>query len=203
MAEIHNEVRLDIAKWDARQLEATINEYLVKPFIVLNWGVQKVYPRVCIRVPEPEDLKLLVDSLMPLIDRGMKVSESAMQEKFGLAAPKPEETTLQPLSAMQVQAVQPLAMNRQQPQRLAINRIQQPSEQAIEQLTDEAMSDWVEVGGEDFMNPLIELAKTATSFEEFNAGLLTLQETLGADTFTPQLADYLFRMRGMGDAQDA
>ena len=198
-----DEVRLDIAKWDARQLEATINEYLVKPFIVLNWGVQKVYPRVCIRVPEPEDLKLLVDSLMPLIDRGMKVSESAMQEKFGLAAPKPEETTLQPLSAMQVQAVQPIAMNRQQPQRLAINRIQQPSEQAIEQLTDEAMSDWVEVGGEDFMNPLIELAKTATSFEEFNAGLLTLQETLGAETFTPQLADYLFRMRGMGDAQDA
>lgn len=202
-ATVHNEVRLDIAKWDARQLEATINEYLVKPFIVLNWGVQKVYPRVCIRVPEPEDLKLLVDSLMPLIDRGMKVSESAMQEKFGLAAPKPEETTLQPLSAMQLQAVQPIAMNRQQPRRLAINRIQQPSEQAIEQLTDEAMSDWVEVGGEDFMNPIIELAKTATSFEEFNAGLLTLQETLGAEQFTPQLADYLFRMRGMGDAQDA
>ena len=67
-------------------------------------------------------------------------------------------------------------MNRQQ-QRLAINRIQQPNEQAIDQLTEEAMSDWVEVGGEDFMNPIIELAKTATSFEEFNAGLLTLQET--------------------------
>ncbi len=43
-ATVHNEVRLDIAKWDARQLEATINEYLVKPFIVLNWGVQKAYP---------------------------------------------------------------------------------------------------------------------------------------------------------------
>ena len=145
---------------------------------------------------------MMVDSLMPLIDRGMKVSESAMQDKFGLAAPKPDEVTLQPLSAMQVQAVQPLAMNRQQ-QRLAINRIQQPNEQAIDQLTEEAMSDWVEVGGEDFMNPLIELGKTATSFEEFNAGLLALQETLGAETFTPQLADYLFRMRGMGDAQDA
>lgn len=202
-ANVHNEVRLDIAKWDARQLEATINEYLVKPFIVLNWGVQKVYPRVCIRVPEPEDLKVTVDSLMPLIDRGMRVSESELRDKFGLADPGKDETTLQPLSAMQVQAVQPIAMNRQQTQRLAINRIQQPSEQAIEQLTEEAMSDWVEVGGEDFMNPIIELAKTATSFEEFNAGLLTLQETLGADTFTPQLADYLFRMRGMGDAQDA
>lgn len=202
-ATVHNEVRLDIAKWDARQLEATINEYLVKPFIVLNWGVQKVYPRVCIRVPEPEDLQLLVDSLMPLVDRGLRVSESAMQDKFGLGAPKQDEPILQPLSTMQVQAVQPLALNRQQGQRLAINRIQQPNEQAIDQLTDEAMSDWVEVGGEDFMNPILELAAKTTTFEEFNAGLLKLQETLSAEQFTPQLADYLFRMRGMGDVQDA
>jgi hypothetical protein len=126
-----------------------------------------------------------------------------MQDKFGLRAPKPDEATLQPLSTMQVQAVQPLALNRQQPQRLAINRIQQPSEQAIEQLTEEAMSDWVEVGGDDFMNPIIELADNSATFEEFNAGLLALQDTLTAEQFTPQLADYLFRMRGMGDAQDA
>jgi len=202
-ATVHNEVRLDIAKWDARQLESTINEYLVKPFIILNWGKQKAYPRVCIRVPEPEDLKMLVDSLMPLVDRGMKVSESEVRDKFGLADPKADETVLQPLSTMEVAAAQPLALNRQQPQRLAINRIQQPSEQAIEQLTEEAMSDWVQVGGDDFMNPILELAAKAKSFEEFNDGLLKLQEDLTAEQFTPQLADYLFRIRGMGDAQDA
>ncbi|WP_346205876.1 DUF935 domain-containing protein [Aeromonas salmonicida] len=203
-ANVHNEVRLDIAKWDARQLEATINEYLVKPFIVLNWGVQKAYPRVCIRVPEPEDLKLLVESLMPLVDRGMKVSESELRDKFGLADPKEDEAMLQPLTVMEAAALpQPLALNRQQGQRLAINRIQQPNEQAIDQLTEEAMSDWVEVGGEDFMNPILELAAKATTFEEFNAGLLALQDQLTAEQFTPQLADYLFRMRGMGDVQDA
>ncbi|MDM5141727.1 DUF935 domain-containing protein [Aeromonas bestiarum] len=203
-ATVHNEVRLDIAKWDARQLEATINEYLVKPFIVLNWGVQKAYPRVCIRVPEPEDLKLLVESLMPLVDRGMKVSESELRDKFGLADPKEDEAMLKPLTVMEAAVLpQPLALNRQQGQRLAINRIQQPNEQAIDQLTEEAMSDWVEVGGEDFINPILELAAKATTFEEFNAGLLKLQETLSAEQFTPQLADYLFRMRGMGDVQDA
>lgn len=206
-ATVHNEVRLDIAKWDARQLESTINEYLVKPFIILNWGVQQVYPRVCIRVPEPEDLKVTVESLMPLIDRGMRISESEMRDKFGFADPKKDEAVLKPLTVMEAAAVQPLALNRQQPagqqQRLAINRIQQPSEQAIEQLTEEAMSDWVEIGGEDFMNPILELAATATTFEEFNDGLLKLQESLTAEQFTPQLADYLFRMRGMGDVQDA
>ena len=65
------------------------------------------------------------------------------------------------------------------------------------------MGDWVEVGGDDFMNPILELAAKAKSFEEFNDGLLKLQETLTAEQFTPQLADYLFRMRGMGDVQDA
>ena len=65
------------------------------------------------------------------------------------------------------------------------------------------MSDWVEVGGEDFMNPIIELAATAASFDEFNAGLLALQESLSAEQFTQQLADYTFRLRGMGDVQDA
>lgn len=201
-AEVHDEVRLDIARWDARQLEATINEYLVKPFIILNWGEQKAYPRVCIRVPEPEDLKMLVDSLMPLIDRGMQVSESELRDKFGLAKPEAKETVLQPLSAMQLQAMQPVALNRQQGKRVAINRIQQSSEAIITELTDEAMSDWVELGGEEFMNPIIELATTSASFDEFNAGLLALQEQLAPEAFVQQMADYMFRTRGLGDAQD-
>lgn len=201
-AEVHDEVRLDIARWDARQLEATINEYLVKPFIILNWGEQKAYPRVCIRVPEPEDLKLLVDSLMPLIDRGMQVSESELRDKFGLAKPEAKETVLQPLNAMQLQAMQPVALNRQQGKRVAINRIQQSSEAIITELADEAMSDWVELGGEEFMNPIIELATTSASFDEFNAGLLALQEQLAPEAFVQQMADYMFRTRGLGDAQD-
>ncbi len=106
----------------------------------------------------PEDLKLLVESLMPLVDRGMKVSESELRDKFGLADPKEDEAMLQPLTVMGCRLAAAAGPNRQQGQRLAINRIQQPSEQAIDQLT-EAMSDWVEVGGEDFMDPILELAK--------------------------------------------
>jgi len=204
-ADVHNEVRLDIAKWDARQLEATINEFLVKPFIILNWGVQKAYPRVCIRVPEPEDLKLLVESITPLIDRGMKVRSSELRDKFGLAEPDKDEELMQPLTVMEAQAAQaaqPLAMNRAQGRRLAINRIQQSSEAIITELTDEAMQDWVELGGEEFMNPIIELANSSSSFDEFNAGLLKLQEQLAPEAFVPQLADYMFRTRGLGDVQD-
>ncbi|NOH26539.1 phage portal protein family protein, partial [Vibrio europaeus] len=88
-ANVHNDVRMDIAEWDARQLQSCINEYLVKPYIILNWGPQEHYPKVRIQLPQPEDLKMLVDSITPLIDRGFKVSASSVREKFGL--PEPDE----------------------------------------------------------------------------------------------------------------
>ena len=57
-ANIHNEVRLDILKSDARQLEVTLNRDLIKPFIDLNFGPQAVYPRLVLHVDvETEDLK--------------------------------------------------------------------------------------------------------------------------------------------------
>ncbi|EGU38240.1 hypothetical protein VIS19158_08752, partial [Vibrio scophthalmi LMG 19158] len=45
-ANVHNEVRLDIANWDGMQLAATFNEQLIRPYIDMNWGVQENYPTV-------------------------------------------------------------------------------------------------------------------------------------------------------------
>ncbi|AUR82811.1 portal protein [Vibrio phage 1.028.O._10N.286.45.B6] len=197
-ANVHNEVRMDIAKWDARQLEACVNEYLVKPYVILNWGVQERYPKVRIRVPEPEDLKMLVDSLKPMIESGMRVSASEVREKFGLREPTDDEDVLMPASAV-------LAQNRPATNRdkskVAINRISKTAEAEMNDLTDEAMSDWEEVA-EDFINPIIELANASDSYETFLEKLPELQETLGADVFVEQMAQYMFQMRGYGDAKD-
>ncbi|MEZ8932452.1 DUF935 domain-containing protein, partial [Vibrio sp. 10N.247.310.24] len=140
-ANVHNEVRMDIAKWDARQLEACVNEYLVKPYVILNWGVQERYPKVRIRVPEPEDLKMLVDSLKPMIESGMRVSASEVREKFGLREPTDDEDVLMPASAVLAQNLP--ATNRDK-SKVAINRISKTAEAEMNDLTDEAMSDWEE-----------------------------------------------------------
>ncbi|MEZ9972850.1 DUF935 domain-containing protein [Vibrio lentus] len=197
-ANVHNEVRMDIAKWDARQLEACVNEYLVKPYVILNWGVQERYPKVRIRVPEPEDLKMLVDSLKPMIESGMRVSASEVREKFGLREPTEDEDVLMPASAVLAQNLP--ATNRDK-SKVAINRISKTAEAEMNDLTDEAMSDWEEVA-EDFMNPIIELANESDSYETFLEKLPELQETLGADVFVEQMAQYMFQMRGYGDAKD-
>lgn len=199
-ATVHNEVRLDIAKWDARQLESSINEYLVKPFIILNWGVQEHYPKVRIKVSEPEDLKMLVDSIIPLIDRGLKVPASAMRDKFGIVEPDGKEDLLIPISQASMQTID-IGMNRARLP-VAINRVTNSADKEIDQMTDEAMGDWVEVADE-FMNPILNLANASSSFEEFLAGLPALQEELGAEQFVQQMAMYMFQSRGLGDARDA
>ncbi|MCX7061378.1 MAG: DUF935 domain-containing protein [Gammaproteobacteria bacterium] len=86
-AKVHNEVRQDIQKKDAKQLAATINAMLVRPIIDLNFGPQKTYPRICLNVPEPEDLAGLVTALKELVPLGLRVEQSVIRDKFGLPEP--------------------------------------------------------------------------------------------------------------------
>ncbi|WP_447077683.1 DUF935 domain-containing protein [Shewanella algae] len=211
-ANVHNDVRIDIAKWDARQLAACINEYLVKPFIILNWGVQEHYPKVRINVPEPEDLKMLVDSITPLIDRGLRVSAAALRDKFSLVEPEDDEEILAPVNLIGMGSVPPVAMNSMgiqgmgnygpSGQQLAFNRVRNTADTEIDNLTEEAMGDWV-VMAEEFMNPILALAKGSDSYEAFLAELPKLQQQLGAEQFVEQMAQYMFQARGLGDATDA
>ena len=201
-ANIHNEVRMDIAKWDARQLEACVNEYLVKPYIILNWGVQEHYPKVKITIPEPEDLKLLVESVTPLIDRGMKVPAYALRDKLRIPEAEEDEELLMPVNQAAMQGLKTDVETSLNRRRIAINRVSSTAEQEIDILTDEAMSDWVEVG-EEFINPILQLANQSDSYESFLKALPELQQELGEEQFVEQMAQYMFQMRGVGDAQDA
>ncbi|PSU49476.1 DUF935 domain-containing protein [Photobacterium frigidiphilum] len=196
-ATVHNEVRLDIAKWDAQQLGACLNEYLVKPFIILNWGVQENYPKVRIKIPEPEDLKIFMDAIVPAIDRGVRVSEDSILNKFGLKAAGDSERVLHPIKQAQPAVGAEAGLNR----RLAVNRVQLSVDAELNGMTDEAMSDWVE-DAEQFMNPIIELAAQSDDYDDFVAGLAALQDSLNADDFTHAMAEYMFKARGLGDARD-
>jgi hypothetical protein len=53
------------------------------------------------------------------------------------------------------------------------------------------------------MNPILALADESNSYEEFQAKLAMLQDTLSTDEFVEQMAQYMFQMRGYGDAKDA
>jgi len=90
-AKVHNDVRIDILKADARQVAATLNRDLVRPFIDLNFGppADGLYPVLTLPVPEPEDIAGLVAALKELVPLGLKVEASVIRDKLGL--PDPEE----------------------------------------------------------------------------------------------------------------
>ena len=90
----HREVQEDIERADAKALAAILNRDLIRPWVQLEHGPQKRYPRIKIGRPEPEDLKQLADALGTLVPIGFRVGESAVRKKFGFADPKPGEAIL-------------------------------------------------------------------------------------------------------------
>ena len=88
-AEVHDEVRGDILRSDARQLANTLNRALVRPFIDLNHGprARGKYPRLLLPVSEPEDIRALTAALEKLTPLGLRVEASVIRDKLGLPDP--------------------------------------------------------------------------------------------------------------------
>jgi phage gp29-like protein len=86
-ADVHNEVRGDIEMADCKSLSAVINRDLVRPWIDLEFGPQKAYPRLVIARPKQEDIKQLTESLAALVPLGLRVQQSEVRDKLGLSDP--------------------------------------------------------------------------------------------------------------------
>ncbi len=88
-AQVHDAVRGDIVRADARQLAATLNRDLVRPFVELNWGRADEAPRLLLPAAEPEDTAALTAALERLVPLGLRVQASVARDRLGL--PDPEE----------------------------------------------------------------------------------------------------------------
>lgn len=97
-AEVHDGVRQDLVRSDAKQLSATLRRDLVKPYVDLNHGPRKEreYPRLELVIEQQDDLESLSKSLPPFIDRGLKVSMIEIRDKFGLGEPEEGSEMLVP-----------------------------------------------------------------------------------------------------------
>lgn len=193
-AQVHDGVRRDLLKYDARQLAGTLARDLVEPYIALNFGPQAEYPRLTLPVPEPEDVKALTDALAALVPLGLRVEQSVIRDKLRLSDPA-EGAEL--LTAPAVAPVTPPAtLNR------AANREAPPGTDALDALVLEALADWQPLAA-PVVDPVRALAEHAQSFEDFAAGLPALLAEMDAGALVQNLAAAAFKARGMGDAKDA
>lgn len=196
-ASVHNDVRDDILRADVRDLETTINRDLVKPFVDLNFGPRKQYPRICFHVAEPEDLKLLTESLVKLVPLGLEVEESVIRDKFGL--PEPARDGKTPPKLLRAPSV---AMPAETALNLALNAAQTgPARDEIDRLVDDGLKDWHEQMDE-IIDPIEQLAVNSANAEEFLAKLPGLAQSVDPQKLLRSLATAAFKARALGDGTD-
>ncbi len=106
-ATVHNEVRHDILRADARQVTATLNRDLVRFAVAMNFGPQEVYPQLVLEVAEPEDITALSGALDVAVPLGLKVGQKIIRKKLGLPDPEDGEDLLTPPKAMDPKVLHP------------------------------------------------------------------------------------------------
>lgn len=105
-AQVHGGILSEHDEVTAKGLVNTVNRDVFIPMQILNWGERPAGDYVQMYVPEREDevLKDLVDALVPLIDRGFRVTDEQLRDRFGLREPEDGETLLRPLSVVEAEA---------------------------------------------------------------------------------------------------
>lgn len=96
---VHNELRADIMRADAKSLAGALRRDLVTPFVRWNLGATVAIPRLRFVIEEAEDLTALADAVAKLVPLGWRVSQDELRAKFGLRAPKGEDEVLRPAGA--------------------------------------------------------------------------------------------------------
>ncbi len=94
LGQVHNLVRADIERSDARQIAGTLTRDIVVPIVALNRGPRAHYPRAVIERASAPDLAMLADSLQRLVPLGLRVSARQVRDIFGLDAPDSDDEVL-------------------------------------------------------------------------------------------------------------
>jgi phage gp29-like protein len=90
----HRKVQEDIANADCAALAAVLNRDLIKPWIDLQYGPQKLYPRLVIRDADDTDVTALSDALSKLVPVGLRVPQNWVRDKLGIPDPDGAEELL-------------------------------------------------------------------------------------------------------------
>lgn len=204
-AEVHDKVRIDIKEDDARQLATTLNEHLIVPWVMLNFGPQKRYPLLTLPVMEREDLAVHAKALSELIDRGLEVEQAEVRDKIGYREPaagarlmRPRATSGQTLPEETETARNRYRLDPRHCRRCYdLARNGELPEDEADRLIAEAEDKWERV-----MDPIREAilaeARAAHSYEDFGQRMDKLAGTLPVDQLAEQLAILGMKARGNG-----
>lgn len=204
LGDVHNDVRDDIRRADARQVERTFNRDLIGPAVRLNFGDGVGMP--IIRVGLPDELSTLqkVKAFVDLAPYGLTAGASTMRDMLGIPDPDDDEDLLQQKAAP-APALPPEASPAEAQTDVSANAQTLPIEADEGDLIDRAAAAALDEGWEEMMTPIVaplaDLVDKAQSLEEVQAGLADLVGKMDASKLGETLARLGFAAQVSGFAK--
>jgi len=205
VGKVHDGVREDIERADARQLAATLNRDLIRPIVDLNFSPRRVYPKLKIGRPEEIDVDKLVSNVSTLVPLGLKVGMSTMRDKLGLPDPAPDEELLTPAAAAApvAQPTQTSAPPAPPLKPAAASAVVPPATDAIDDGISEILAG---DGWEKMVAPIVagleDKLAGAETLDDVRAVLAAHLATMDVSTLADTLARAAFSARLAGVADD-
>lgn len=207
---VHDGVREDIERADAKAAAATIRRDLVRPLVDLNYGPQKSYPVVRIGRPDEIDVEKFMTNVEKFVRLGGRVGQAEVRDRIGLTDPaKDEELLTAPKVAVPGPGsergpapgdnVVPISKSMQARQALAARRPPAQTD-AIDDAAALAAEDWEPLIGPIVAGLDMEIAE-ATSIEQVRQILKSRLAGLSTEALGEELARAVFaaRLAGLAD----
>lgn len=209
-ADLHDEVRHDILKADARQVEGTVTRDLLYPLIALNrGGVDGLSrcPRLVFDTGEAEDLTQYADALPKLAGIKMRIPVAWAHEKLRIPLPGKGEEVLGAADAPPADAAPPPRSPEGAPRNpgaalaalAAIQPDPTPATALADRLQSEGAAAWRAV-----LDHIEGLVASAETLEGLQAALLTAYDGLPLDDLRAVMASgfAVAQLAGLADVRD-
>ncbi|WP_421357816.1 DUF935 domain-containing protein [Agrobacterium rosae] len=206
VGKVHDGVKGDIERSDAKQMASTLNRDFVKPYIDLNKGPQKAYPRIKIGRPEAVDLKAYMENVTSFVNLGGKVGMATVRDKLGVEDPDDDEELLRPAGRIaEPEKDKPIVVPPKPVEKPQVSLHRASQDLAPRDAVDDSITIMMaDDGWEPMVAPIVaglegQIAK-ATSLDEVRSILKRHFDEMDFTTMTEQLARAAFsaRLAGLG-----
>ncbi len=183
LGNVHNEVRHDLLKSDAKQVATTLRQYLLYPLLVLNRGGDRDprrLPRFQFDLLEAEDMGAYAEALPKLVEAGMQIPVAWAHEKLRIPQPGKGDAVLgapaaepKPTAAARVAALKAT-----------------PEVDPLDDLAEQLAGQWQPVAR--MAEPVQQLLAQCKSLEEFRERLPEVIPDLDAGQLVELIAQGMF-----------
>lgn len=217
---VHDEVRGDIERADAKLVAATLNRELVPWLVGFNRGPRERYPRIRIGRPDAVDVTALLTSIKTLVPMGARVAVEDAMQAVGLtpadddavvltapAAQRPDKAPGEPGGPEGPDAPPPAFLGASLPSKTGIGDAVPAAATAVHAPPDgiddavaETLGDW-----EALIAPVLDPVRAAVagseSLEALRGELVAAIATMDVTALREQLARASFAARLAGDIE--